>query len=155
MKVMGTDNLGMVRVRFDVVQREGALRELRDHRSGNLDALHVYSLHPDKYGDEDRRLTNEKMAVVERALDYAEGTEPGRPFDLVVPIWLAQSIADNGARVAVEVLRDTLDSLVDGRTPDGRPVHDAREAIQVAAKEARVWIKTLLSAYRYPHQPLR
>ncbi|HYI81018.1 MAG TPA: hypothetical protein VEW67_09185 [Thermoleophilaceae bacterium] len=155
MKVTGTDNLGMVRVRFSAAQREPVLRELRDHRSGHLDSLRIYALHPDKYGEDDHRLTREKMAVVERALDYAEGTEPGRPFDLVVPIWLAQSLADNGARIAVEALRDTLDSLLDGRMPDGLPVNDARAAIRDAAKETRVWIKTLLSAHKYPRQPLR
>jgi hypothetical protein len=153
MMVTQTDTLGMVRVRFGIRQREAVLRELRDHKEGNLEALRIYPSHPDKYGEDDVRLTQEKLEVVERALDYAEGTEPGRPFDLVVPIWFAQCLADNGARIAVEELGDTLDALQAGQMPDGRPVRDTRAAIRRAAKDTRIWIKTLLSAYEYPHQP--
>jgi hypothetical protein len=153
MMVTQTDTLGMVRVRFGIRQREAVLRELRDHKEGNLEALRIYPSHPDKYGEDDVRLTQEKLEVVERALDYAEGTEPGRPFDLVVPIWFAQSLADNGARIAVEELGDTLDALQAGQMPDGRPVRDTRAAIRRAAKDTRIWIKTLLAAYEYPHQP--
>lgn len=141
----------MVRVRFGIRQREAVLRELRDHKEGNLEALRIYPSHPDKYGEDDVRLTQEKLEVVERALDYAEGTEPGRPFDLVVPIWFAQSLADNGARIAVEELGDTLDALQAGQMPDGRPVRDTRAAIRRAAEDTRIWIK--MSAYEYPHQP--
>ena len=130
--VTQTDTLGMVRVRFGIRQREAVLRELRDHKEGNLEALRIYPSHPDKYGEDDVRLTEEKLEVVERALDYAEGTEPGRPFDLVVPIWFAQSLADNGARIAVEELGGTIDALQAGRMPDGRPVSDARAAIRRA-----------------------
>jgi hypothetical protein len=137
------------------IQREAVLRELRDHRSGHLDSLRVYTLHPDKYREDDHRLTREKMAVVERALDYAEGTEPGRPFDLVAPIWFAQSITDNSARIAIEDLAGTIDALQDGRMPDGAPVGDARAAIRRAMKEVRIWTKALLAAYEYPHQPYR
>ncbi|MEX1142217.1 MAG: hypothetical protein WD399_03825 [Thermoleophilaceae bacterium] len=148
-----TDTLGMVRVRFGIRQREAVLRELRDHKEGHLEALRIYPSHPDKYGEDDVRLTQEKLEVVERALDYAEGTEPGRPFDLDVPIWFAQSLADNGARIAVEELGDTIDALQAGQMPDGGPVRDTRAALRCAAKDTRVWIKTLLSAYEYPHRP--
>jgi hypothetical protein len=153
MAVRKTDTLGMVRVRFGIRQREAVLRELRDHKEGNLEALQIYPLHPDRYDEDDVRLTNEKLEVVERALDCAEGTEPGRPFDLVVPIWFAQSLADNSARIAVEELSNTIDALQAGRMPDGRTVSDARAALRRAAKDTRIWIKTLLSAYEYPHQP--
>jgi hypothetical protein len=155
MMVTKTDTLGMVRIRFKTSQRDMVLGELRCHREGHLDALQVYARNPDRYGEDDVQRTQEKMAVVERALNYAEGTEPGRPFDLVVPIWFAQSLADNGARIAVEDLAGTLDALVDGQMPDGQPVRDARAAIRRALKDTRVWIKALLSAYEYPHQPRR
>jgi hypothetical protein len=151
--VTKTDTLGLVRVRFGIRQREAVLRELRDHKEGHLEALRIYPSHPDRYDEDDVRLTQEKLEMIERALDYAEGTEPGRPFDLVVPIWFAQSLADNGARIAVEELGGTIDALHAGRMPDGRPVSDARAALRRAVKDTRVWVKTLLSAYEYPHQP--
>ena len=151
--VTKTDTLGMVRIRFGIRQREAALRELRGHQEIQLDALRIYQLHPDKYGEDDIRLTEEKKATVERALHYAEGTEPGRPFDLVVPIWFAQSLASSGARIAVEELSDMLDALYDGHVPDGRPVSDTSAAIRQGAKDVRIWIKTLLSACEYSHQP--
>jgi hypothetical protein len=153
--VTKTDTLGMVRIRFEAGQREAVLRELRDHKSGLLEAMRIHVLHPDKYDDEDDRLTQDKLKTVERALDVAEGTEPGLPFDLVVPIWFAQSLADNGARIAIEELAGTLDALTEGHMPDGQAVGDPRAAVRRAMKEARVWTKALLSAFEYPHQSRR
>ena len=152
--VTKTDTLGMVRVRFGIRQRDSVLRELRMHKDGHLEALNeIYPRHPDKYDEDTVRQTREKLEIVEQALNYAEGTEPGRPFDLVVPIWFAQSLVDNGARIAVEDLAGTLDALWTGRLPNGRSVPDSRAALRRALKDARIWIKSLLSAYEYPHQP--
>lgn len=154
MAVKKADTLGMVRVRFKAIQREAVLRELHSAHDGHIDAMQTYVLHYDKYGEDDLRLTKAKIAVVDRALNLAEGTEPGRPFILTVPIWLAQSLTDNGTRVAIEALADTIDALTEGTMPDGRELQDPRAAIRRALKETRIWTKGFLAAHEFPRQPL-
>ena len=69
--VTKTDTLGMVRIRFGIRQREAALRELRGHQEIQLDALRIYQLHPDKYGEDDIRLTEEKKAEIAETIPLA------------------------------------------------------------------------------------
>lgn len=98
--------------------------------------------------------TAQKLATVDRALDLAEGSEPGRPLGIVAPIWLAQSQVSSATGIAVENLAGAVEALRTGRTPGGRPLPDGRTAVLRAMKAARGWTKTLLAAYEFPRQPL-
>ena len=154
MTVMRTDTLGMVRVRFKAGQREAAIRELREHRSVHIESQRIYRVH-EAHGEEAIKLTQDKLEIVERALAQAEGTEPGRPLEVVAPIWLVQSQASGAAGIAIEHLAGAVEALRTGQMPDGRTVPDGRIAVRQAMKAARGWTKTLLAAYEFPRQPIR
>jgi hypothetical protein len=155
MMVTRTDTLGMVRVRFEASQREAAIDELREHKDAYIDSMRIHRASEGKGREDEIRVTQEKMTVVDRALDQAEGTEPGRPLEIVAPIWLVQSQASGATGVAVEHLERTIDALRTGQMPDGRAVPDGRAAVRQAMKIARLWTKTLLAAYEFPRQPTR
>jgi hypothetical protein len=152
--VTRADTLGMVRVRFKASQRETAISELREHKAVHNESMRIYR----RRGERDEvqiAATKEKLEAVDRALDQAQGSEPGRPMEIVAPIWLVQSQVSGAAGVAIEDLAGTIDALRTGEMPDGRPVADGRAAVRRAMKDARAWTKTLLAAYEFPRQPLR
>ena len=153
MTVTRTDTLGMVRVRFKASQREAAIDELREHKAVHVESQRIYRVRDER--DETLiRATAEKLVTVDRALDQAEGSEPGRPLEIIAPIWLVQSQVSGATEIAVENLAGAVEALRTGRTPDGRPLPDGRAAVRQAMKAARGWTKTLLAAYEFPRQPL-
>lgn len=154
MTVTRTDTLGMVRVRFKASQREAAIYELREHKAVHIESQRIYRVH-EGHSDDEIALTAEKMEVVERALAQAEGTEPGRPLEIVAPIWLVQSQVYGAAGIAIEHFAGTVDALRSGYMPDGTAVPDGRAAVRHARRTARGWTKLLLAAYEFPRQPLR
>jgi hypothetical protein len=153
MTVTRTDTLGMVRVRFKASQREAAIDELREHKAVHVESQRIYRVR-DEDDDTLIRATSEKLATVDRALDHAEGSEPGRPFEIVAPIWLVQSQVSGATELAIEDLAGAVGALRTGRLPDGRPSGDGRVAVRRAMKAARSWTKTLIAAYEFPRQPL-
>lgn len=152
MTVMRTDTLGMVRVRFKAGQRDAAIDELREHREVYIEAQQTYRRRGDQDGPE-VALAAQKMEIVERALAQAEGSEPGRPLEIVAPIWLVQSQIFGATGIALEHLTGTVEALRRGYMPDGAAVPDGRAAVRQAAKDARAWLKLLLGAYEFPRQP--
>ncbi len=146
--VTRADTLGMVRVRFKPSQREAAISELREHKEVQNGSMRTYR----RRGERDDALitaTQEKLEAVDRALDQAEGSEPGRPMEIVAPIWLVQSQVSGAAGLAIEHLAGAVEALRTGEMPDGRPVSDGRAAVRQAVKNARAWSKTLLAAYEF------
>lgn len=139
---------GMLRVRFKASQRDLALTQLRDLKEVQLEAQSMYR-RQDEQEEPVIRRTAEKLAAIERALDQAEGSEPGRPFELVAPTWLLVLQVDGCAVLAIERAGDAVDALRTGETVTGEPAPDARGTLRRQAKVARIWMKTLLAVHDF------
>jgi len=133
-----SDFPGQQRVMFAASQRETVIAELRDAREG--ERQHIADKRRGRSGSP-IPAARERLLALDRALAQAESfTRPGKPFELVAPVWLVRSVVFDAGDYAVYLLGEAVTELARGE--------GSRRLVRQRFGAVQAWTATMLAVTR-------